>query len=243
MKRFRLVVIMLILGVLSASCGAIPTLPPLDSTVTILTPYFTEAPELPQATGQVDSQESTETTLESSSAPPGTVTVVVKPTEMAILPSETPLPAITNTPITEATQAPTPTFTQVTFPYGLQSMNPHYLGNFSRPELGCEWLGVGGQVFNNEGAVQKDIIIKAGGDLNGAPVLEEMTMPLADPDVDIAYGPGGYELTLANGPIESEETIWVQLFSLDGSPLSEKIFLTTFDDCQKNLLLMNFTEK
>lgn len=243
MKRFRLVVIILILGFLSASCGAIPTLPPLDSTVTILTPYFSEAPELPQSTGQADSQEGPETTLESPSAPPETVTVVGKPTETAIIPSETPLPAITNTPLNQATEAPAPTATQVTFSYGLQIMNPHYLGNFSRPELGCDWLGVGGQVFNKEGAVQKDIIIKAGGDLNGAPVLEEMTMPLADPDVDIAYGPGGYELTLANGPAASEETLWIQLFSLDGSPLSEKIFMTTFDDCQKNLLLMNFIEK
>ena len=243
MRQFRLVVIVVVLGVLSASCGAIPTLPPLDSTVTILTPYYTEAPELPQSTGQVDSQGGTETTLESPSAPPETVTVVVKPTETALLPSETPFLTITSAPTSEATEAPTPTFTQVTFRYDLQVMNPHYLGNFSRPELGCDWLGVGGQVFNREGAVQKDIIIKAGGDLNGAPVLEEMTMPLADPDVDIAYGPGGYELTLANGPADSEETLWVQLYSLDGSPLSDKILLTTFDDCQKNLLLMNFIEK
>ena len=240
MKRIYLVVITLIVGTLISSCGAIPTLPPLDSTVTVLTPYYTEAPALPAATEQVEGQESTETPLESPTAPPETAEVVVKPTETVFLPSETPFPALTAEPTDEA---PPPTQTPENYPYSLQIMNPHYLGNFARPELGCDWLGVGGQVFNYEGAVQKDIIIKAGGELNGAPVLEEMTMPLAETDVDIAYGPGGYELTLADGPIASDETVWVQLFSLDGTPLSEKIYLITFDDCQKNLLLMNFIEE
>lgn len=243
MKQFHLVVIFLVLGALLSSCGAIPTLPPLDSTVTVLTPYSEEATEPGDPTGQAQGQESTEMPSESPTTPPETAEVVVKPTQTALAPSETPLPASTATATSEAPAQPTPTFTPVTFPYALQVMNPHYLGNFSRPELGCDWLGVGGQVFNEAGAVQKDIIIKAGGELNGAPVLEEMTMPLAEPEVDIAYGPGGYELTLANAPAESEDTLWVQLFSLDGTPLSEQIYLITHAECSKNLLLMNFIEQ
>jgi len=119
-------------------------------------------------------------------------------------------------------------------------MNPYYLSNFTHQELGCAWLGIAGQIFSSGGQVQLDILIKAGGEMDGNPVEEEMTMPMADPVIDLAYGPGGYELTLAFSPVGSESTAWIQLFSLDGDPLSEKIYLTTFDDCQKNLILMNF---
>jgi hypothetical protein len=122
-------------------------------------------------------------------------------------------------------------------------MNPFYLSNFTHEELGCDWLGVAGQIFSSGGQVQKNIIIRAGGEIAGTPVVEDMTMPLAEPETDLAYGPGGYELTLASSPSDTESTAWVQLFSLEGDPLSEKIFLTTYNDCQKNLLLMNFIEQ
>lgn len=122
-------------------------------------------------------------------------------------------------------------------------MTAHYLVNFTHPDLGCDWLGVAGQVFNRAGVVQKDILIKSGGELADAAVLEEMTMPLAEPDIDLAYGPGGYEITLANSPAASQGSVWVQLFNLDGDPISEQVYLTTYDDCQKNLILLNFTEE
>jgi hypothetical protein len=50
-------------------------------------------------------------------------------------------------------------------------------------------------------------------------------------------------LTVALSPADSESTLWIQLFSLEGTPLSDQIYLITYDDCQKNLLLMNFNEK
>lgn len=234
MKPIQVVLIFIILGMLVSSCGALPTLPSLDATVTIKTPRFTVDPGLPTAAGQVEHQEVTEIALETPSAPPETANAVIQPVETGIPPTQAGPIAST------ATTAPEPIFTAH---YVLQVMNPHYLANFTHSELGCDWLGVGGQVFNREGVVQKDIIIKAGGDLNGSPVIEQMTMPLADPDIDIAYGPGGFELTLANSPAESDSTLWIQLFSLEGKPLSEQIFLITYDDCQKNLLLMNFVEQ
>jgi len=242
MKRIHLVLIVMIFGLLVSSCGAIPTLPSLDSTVTIKTPEHTIAPELPEATGQVVDQESAEKPAESPSAPPAAVEVLPQPTVSGILPTETVTEPPAETETSEGSEVPEPTQAPVHYLYTLQAMNPHYLGNFTRPDLGCDWLGIGGQIFNQEGVVQKNIIIKAGGVLDGIPVIEEMTMPLAEPEIDIAYGPGGFELTLANSPVESDSTIWIQLFSLEGNPLSEQIYLETHDDCQKNLLLVNFIE-
>ncbi len=247
MKRIHLVIVWLFLGLLISSCGAIPTLPPLDSTVTIITPQFTISSELATDEEQVDYQGTPETSAESPSAPPETVSILPQPTATQIQPSitaefvENPTP--TKQPTSEITSLPEPTSTETPFPYQLQVMNPHYLGNFTHPELGCNWMGIGGQIFNREGVVQKNIIIKVGGELAGSPIVEEMTMPLAEPEIDIAYGPGGYELTLANAPVESDSTVWIQLFSLEGIPLSEQIYMITYDDCQKNLLLMNFTEE
>ncbi len=250
MKRIHLIIpLALIAGLLSA-CGAIPTLPPLDSTVAIRTPLSTSVPELPTATGQSDLQPATETPAESPTAPPEAPSATLEPTRTPFSPTET--PSFTATQTSTATSAPTGTTrpsstptetpTPTPLPFSPQVMNPYYLANFTHPDLGCKWMGVAGQVFNSEGVVQKDIVIKAGGELNGSPVLEEMTLPLADPDVDPAYGPGGYEITLADAPSASEFRVWVQIFDLEGDPLSEQIFLTTYDDCQKNLILLNFVE-
>jgi hypothetical protein len=237
----------LLLGILLSSCGAIPTLPPLDATVTIKTPHFTVDPGPSEEEGQVIHQESGEKPAESPSAPPVTVAVQPQPTESGLMPTETAPVVEPETP--EATEPsedpapPQPTPTPTSYPYTLQPMNPHYLGSFSRPDQGCDWLGVGGQIFDKDGVVQKDILIKAGGELAGNPVVEELTMPLAEPEIDMAYGPGGFEITLANAPIESYSTAWIQLYSLGGDPLSEQIYLVTYDDCSKNLLLMNFIEE
>jgi len=195
--------------VILSSCGAIPTLPPLDSTVIIRTPNITSNP--------------------SSATQPG---VGVEPTATS-----------TATPTAKATYTPEPTFTSTPVPYTLQLMNPYYLTNFTHVDLGCDWMGVAGQIFNKDGLVQKEILIKAGGDIHGAAIVEDMTMPLAESEIDLAYGPGGYELTLALSPADTEDTIWIQLYNLAGDPLSEKVHLTTYDDCLKNLILINFIEQ
>lgn len=241
MKRILYLFSALLLGLLLSSCGVIPTLPPLDSTVTVRTPQFTIDPVLSTADGQVGHQGTLESPLETPTEPLETVIIQPKPTQTQIQAGASPTPVVTAT--SQATSAPQPTKTATPFAYDIQIMNPHYLPNFTRPQLGCDWLGVGGQIFSREGVVQKDLIIKAGGDLGGSPVVEGMTMPLAEPEIDIAYGPGGYELTLANSPLESESSLWIQLFSLGGEPLSGQIYLTTYDDCQKNLLLVNFMEQ
>jgi hypothetical protein len=122
-------------------------------------------------------------------------------------------------------------------------MNPSYLRNFTHQDLGCDWLGIAGQIFDQKGLVQKEIVIRAGGKINGKSVVEQMTMPLTEPDIDLAYGPGGFELTLANSPADTENTAWIQIFDITGDPLSDKIYLITYDDCFKNLILMNFIER
>lgn len=236
MKKRSVIILLSFAALVMASCGAIPTLPPLDSTVSVWTPQVTFGPRLVTETPSA---------TEDQVVPTATPKPVL--TSTATLKPYTPTPGNTATPSSTATATATetqaPTFTPTAVPFALQLMNPYYLKNFTHGDLGCDWLGVAGQIFNLEGQVQKDIVIRAGGEINGSSVVEEMTMPLAEPDVDLAYGPGGFELTLATSVADTESEIWIQLFSLEGDTLSDKIYLTTYDDCQKNLILLNFVEE
>lgn len=244
MRKHTLIVLIGFAALLLTSCGAIPTLPPLDSTIVVWTPQATVVSAQATTTGEavvVTVTPSGEFTQEpqdptATSEPPTPTVELYTPTPgITATPSDTPTPT--------ATATAEPTFTPTAVPYRLQQTNPYYIKNFTRDDLGCEWLGVAGQIFNAEGKVQKDIVIRAGGEINGTPVIEDMVMPLAEPEIDLAYGPGGFELTIAESLADSESEVWIQLFNLEGDILSDKIYLTTFDDCQKNLILLNFVEE
>jgi hypothetical protein len=56
------------------------------------------------------------------------------------------------------------------------------------------------------------------------------------------YGPGSYEFELATEPVASEQTLWVQLFDQAMLPLSDKVYFDTFDDCERNLILIQFNQ-
>jgi len=249
MKSFPKLLILVLITVMLSSCGAIPTLPPMDSTITIRTPAITELPIRSTSTSVV--VKATEelpliTPRAETTSIPVKKTPYLSPTILTATSTKTPTPdaitpGFTNT--STPTLAPTATSTATPVPYTLQVMNPFYLGNFAQVDLGCNWLGIAGQVFDSGGQVQKDIIIKAGGEINGRTVEEDMTMPLANPEIDTAYGPGGYELTLGSAPADTELTAWIQLYNLAGDPISERIYLVTYNDCQKNLILMNFIEQ
>ena len=260
MKLIRKFLMILVAAGLLSSCGAIPTLPPLDSTITVS--LFTDIPIQTLATEVTSLTEEPPVespTAEATSVPP-TMNSTAFP--IVLVSTETPSQRLTTTQLPESptpentgtempaftpTSTPTriskPTLAATPVPYTLQVMNPFYLSNFAHEDLGCDWLGVAGQIFSSGGQVQIDILIKAGGKIAGVPVVEDMTMPLADPDIDQAYGPGGYELTLGTSPAESNSKAWVQLFNLDGDPLSDKVYLITYDDCAKNLIVMNFIEQ
>jgi hypothetical protein len=45
---------------------------------------------------------------------------------------------------------------------------------------------------------------------------------------------------LGDTPINSRDKIYVQLLDQAGLPLSDKVYIDTFSDCQKNLVLVRF---
>jgi hypothetical protein len=121
--------------------------------------------------------------------------------------------------------------------YALQAGSPTWLENIMHPEAGCDWMGVGGQVFDLQSAPIQNLVIAVSGLLNGE-ALDRVSLT----GIATQYGDGGYEVFLSDRPIDSRQSLWVQVQDLNGSQLSEKVYFDTFADCQKNLILVNFVQ-
>jgi hypothetical protein len=169
-----------------------------------------------------------------------TPTVYVSPTA-TLLPSITPpatntppnLTPVTDTP--EPTGTPTPTRTPKA-PFSAASVNsiesviiPHLLN------VGCDWQGVGGTVDDQNGSPIIGIVVRLAGRLDGKSI-ELTTVSGVSPE----YGKSGFEFVLSDTPVDSRDTLYVQLLDQAGLPLSDKIYFDTFSDCEKNLVLVRF---
>ena len=175
-----------------------------------------------------------------------------------ILPSLTPLSSATSLP----TQSPTPTSTsarvltntppptvllavppQITpseFSFVVQQESPIAIQNNMHLDLDCGWTGVGGQAFDLSGAPVLGLVVKLRGSFAG---ISLDVLSLTGSAAQIGYGPGGYEFTLGDEPIDSNSTLSVQLVDHAGLPLSDEVVFSTFADCDKNLILINFVQQ
>jgi hypothetical protein len=174
-------------------------------------------------------------------------------------PFNTPLPTITETPRPTATQIPSPTVFSLSeltpspfptdtptatkppagYPFAVQKGSPVAIANIYHPDLACNWLGVGGQVVDMSGAPVTGLIIRLGGELPGVKIPEHM-MSLTG--VALSYGGAGYEFTIADKPIASKASLWIQLLDQAGIPISDQIYFNTYEGCEKNLIIINFKQ-
>ena len=156
------------------------------------------------------------------------------------LPTDTPTqePPVEQATPTEGTPGtPPPTIESGGMPYEIQQGDPSYIKNIGHPDLGCNWMGVAGQATGMSGAPVVGLFVQLGGTLQGQP-LDRLSMT----GTATQYGSGGYEFTLGDKPVATNDTLWVQLFDQGMLPLSEKIPFNTVDDCEKNLVLVNFRQ-
>ena len=121
--------------------------------------------------------------------------------------------------------------------YSLQSNNPTYTQNFAHQDLGCKWIGVAGQVFDQQQNPVSSVVVQLKGTMNGTPITE-----LGMTGTARIYGPAGYELLLGSQPFNSSGALTIQLLDSQGKPLSAAVPINTYQDCQKNLILVNFLE-
>src|SRR6266496_3623054 len=103
------------------------------------------------------------------------------------------------------------------------------------PELACNWAGIGGTVVdaNNSPVIGTVVVLR--GTLNGD-TIEQQTVT----GINKEYGQSGFEFVLGTAPVNSRNTLYVQLVDLQNIPLSDKVFITTSSDCSKNLVIVRF---
>ena len=168
---------------------------------------------------------------------PPTWTATVVTSTASPSPTRTPRPSATQTeePSATATTDPDATESPVTLPYVLQTNSPSYTENFANGQE-CSWHGIAGQVFDTEGAPQTGITVHLSGTLDG----QEIDLYAESGSAD-SYGPAGYEFVIGESPVTTTNTLWIQVYDEDAeAPLSEKIFLSTYNDCERNLILVNW---
>jgi hypothetical protein len=159
--------------------------------------------------------------------------------------TSTPVPTSTPLPTEEAEIVPTEEVTTAVengdFPVVLHDGSPQYIPVTSfHPDFGCEWMGVAGQVIDVNGAPVQGLIIEVGGSLAGETIGEPTILQATG--LATAYGEAGFEVKLADEPIESTGSVWIQVLDQTGLPISERISFFTFDDCEKNLIIIYFKQ-
>lgn len=169
-------------------------------------------------------------TLEPTWTPAPTLPPTATPT---LRPSSTPYPSAT--PFNQ--ESPTPEVTPV-YSFVLKQGSPQAIANIIRTDAGCNWSGVAGQAFSLSGSPVISLIVQLGGSFNGQLIETRLFMTGAAPE----YGKGGFEFVLADKPIASDNTLWIQLLDQASLPMSDKIYFSTYDTCEKNLILINFQQ-
>ena len=106
-----------------------------------------------------------------------------------------------------------------------------------RPALGCDWLIIAGQVWDLQDAPVRGLTLHLFGELNGF-TINRFSQTGSAPD----YGGSGYEFILENLVVDSQDSLFIQLVDAEGIPYSHPYALETFNDCQKNLILVNFKQ-
>jgi hypothetical protein len=146
---------------------------------------------------------------------------------------------------TTVTQTLTPTFTPTLTPSPTLELMPFILigepewlsSALIRPSLGCEWLIIAGQVWDLQDVPVQGLTLHLFGELDGYEIERFSLTGSAT-----TYGESGFEFTLENVLVDSQDSLFIQLVDSNGIPFSHPYALETFNDCQKNLILVNFKQ-
>jgi hypothetical protein len=119
------------------------------------------------------------------------------------------------------------------YPFEVQQTGVLAIQGFS----GCNWAGVAGQVFDLTGTPIKNLILHLEGFWNGAAVSVETLSGSAD-----KYGPAGYEFVLGTQTLDSTQALWIQVQDAAHKEISARVYFNTYNDCARNLILVNFVQ-
>ena len=158
-----------------------------------------------------------------------------------IPPTDTPrptfTPVFTNTPFSLV--PPTKTLKPSATPKAPYYAKVEYISSGKyRPEFGCNWLGVAGIVLDKNNAHHIYVQVFLLGTLDGQSI-NNITVSGTAPQY---YGASGFEFQLGSTPLDSSKTLYLQLRDQGGMPLSENVYINTYNSCDKNMVFITFRE-
>jgi len=145
----------------------------------------------------------------------------------------------TETPTATPEPSATPTVDVAGGFFQIQEGSPAPLDStVFHPELGCNFMGVAGQVFSLEGNPVTGLQVHVTGTL-GDQSIDKIGLTGAATQ----YGAGAYyEVQLGTQPIASDNTLQVTLLNASDGPISDPFNFSTTTSCQENLVIINFSE-
>ncbi len=119
----------------------------------------------------------------------------------------------------------------------VQDGSPAYISSFTHPEYGCNWAGVAGQVFGPDNKPVSGFTVVISGSIDGSYINQSGVTGSAQ-----AYGPGGYEVKISSAPFTSDGSLTAYLLDTELKQVAAPVPVTTYQDCQSNLLLLNYVK-
>ncbi len=170
---------------------------------------------------------------------PPTWTATAGAVTATVMPPTAEVPEIAATPANSETVEPTATQKPSSrgYSFSIQTDPASISSVLFRPEWGCDWMGLAGQVVDLKNSPATGIRVQVGGYLG-----ENKVDLLSLTGTALQYGRAGYEFTLAEKPAASTGKLWVQLLDQSDLPLSDKIYFDTFESCDQNLIIINFKQ-
>lgn len=162
-----------------------------------------------------------------------TITNQPSPT-VTSLPTWTPIPTYTPFFLGGETATPAETLTAGNgMPFG--ATMTHVGSDYYHPEAGCNWMGVAGQAVDMNNSPVLYLTIHISGTVGGK-FVDYYSLTGTAPN----YGQSGFEFVLGDKALASNGTLWIQLEDQQNLPLTEQIKLTTYSDCNQNLVMIRF---
>lgn len=210
----------------------LPTLTPSSTPTNTPLPTFT--PTATQTLVPSITPSPTFTQVPPTNTLPPTATQPIPPSATITVtpgPSSTPTQAPTATNTAPPTALPSPTGpTPSPFPFALRDSQVTFTTNFANT-AGCNWQGIGGQVFDANGNPLTNIRVHVFGQS-----FDQFTTSGSNS----LYGVGGYEISV--GTASTPATFIVELLSEQGTVISPQVTVAFPGDCTRNLALVNFIQ-
>ncbi len=103
------------------------------------------------------------------------------------------------------------------------------------PDLGCGWFGIGGSVNDAKNAPVLYMTLRLSGSVSGS-VINSITVS----GTALDYGPSGFEFKLGTTPVASDKLLTLQLRDQNGVAQASNVYVVTYNDCKRNLILVRF---